>query len=185
MSSEGVDLKKRRFLTASTAVVGAVGVGFVAVPFIASWMPSERAKALGAPEEADISNLEPGALLRLKWRGKVTWVVRRTEQNLADLAGLDGLAGRSEFGRRDPAAAVLQERDPVDQARICRAGRYLHPPGLLADLPPGSGPGRSRARLEGWFFLCLPWFDIRSRRACLQWRPGADQPGGAAAPVPV
>ena len=48
MSSEGVDLKKRRFLTASTAVVGAVGAGFVAVPFIASWNPSERAKALGA-----------------------------------------------------------------------------------------------------------------------------------------
>ena len=90
MSSEGVDLKKRRFLTASTAVVGAVGVGFVAVPFIASWNPSERAKALGAPEAADISNLEPGALLRLKWRGKVTWVVRRTEQNIADLKTLDG-----------------------------------------------------------------------------------------------
>ncbi len=89
MSSEGVDLKKRRFLTASTAVVGAVGAGFVAVPFIASWMPSERAKALGAPEEADISKLEPGALLRLKWRGKVTWVVRRTEQNIADLKTLD------------------------------------------------------------------------------------------------
>jgi len=89
MSSEGVDLKKRRFLTASTAVVGAVGVGFVAVPFIASWNPSERAKALGAPEEADISKLEPGALLRLKWRGKVTWVVRRTEQNIADLKTLN------------------------------------------------------------------------------------------------
>jgi len=89
MSSEGVDLKKRRFLTASTAVVGAVGVGFAAVPFIASWLPSERAKALGAPEAADISKLEPGALLRLKWRGKVTWVVRRTEQNIADLKTLD------------------------------------------------------------------------------------------------
>ena len=90
MSAEGVDLKKRRFLTATTAVVGAVGVGFAAVPFIASWNPSERAKALGAPEEADISKLEPGGLLRLKWRGKVCWVVRRTEQSLADLKTLDG-----------------------------------------------------------------------------------------------
>jgi ubiquinol-cytochrome c reductase iron-sulfur subunit len=90
MSSEGVDLKKRRFLTATTAVVGAVGVGFAAVPFIASWNPSERAKALGAPEEANISKLEPGALLRVKWRGKVTWVVRRTEQNIADLKTLEG-----------------------------------------------------------------------------------------------
>lgn len=89
MTAVGADLKKRRFLTAVTSVVGAVGVGFAAWPFLASWNPSERAKALGAPEEADISKLEPGGLLRVKWRGKVTWVVRRTEENLADLATLD------------------------------------------------------------------------------------------------
>jgi ubiquinol-cytochrome c reductase iron-sulfur subunit len=107
MSSEGVDLKKRRFLTASTAVVGAVGIGFVAVPFIASWNPSERAKALGAPEEADISKLEPGALLRLKWRGKVTWVVRRTEQNIADLKTLNSQLADpdSEVTTQQPAYA--------------------------------------------------------------------------------
>jgi len=85
MSAEGADLKKRRLLIAATSVVGAVGAGFAAVPFIASWLPSERAKALGAPEEADIGKLEPGALMRVKWRGKVCWVVHRTEQNLADL----------------------------------------------------------------------------------------------------
>jgi ubiquinol-cytochrome c reductase iron-sulfur subunit len=89
MSAEGVDLKKRRFLTAATSVVGAVGVGFAAVPFLASWQPSERAKALGAPEEADISKLELGGILRVKWRGKVCWVVHRTEQNLKDLPTLD------------------------------------------------------------------------------------------------
>ena len=89
MSSEGVDLKKRRFLTATTAVVGAVGVGFAAVPFIANWNPSARAKAAGAPEEADVSGLEEGGLLRVKWRGKVCWVVHRTEQMLEDLPSLD------------------------------------------------------------------------------------------------
>ena len=89
MTAVGVDLKKRRFLTAVTSVVGAVGVGFAAWPFLASWNPSERAKALGAPEEADISKLEPGELLRVKWRGKVTWVVHRTEENLKDLPTLD------------------------------------------------------------------------------------------------
>jgi ubiquinol-cytochrome c reductase iron-sulfur subunit len=88
-SQEGVDLKKRRFLTATTAVVGAVGVGFAAVPFIANWNPSQRAKAAGAPEEADISGLELGGLLRVKWRGKVCWVVHRTEQNIKDLPTLD------------------------------------------------------------------------------------------------
>jgi ubiquinol-cytochrome c reductase iron-sulfur subunit len=108
MSSEGVDLKKRRFLTASTAVVGAVGVGFAAVPFLASWAPSERAKALGAPEEADISKLEEGGLLRVSWRGKVVWVVRRTEKNLADLASLnDKLA--------DPNSEVASQQPPYAQ----------------------------------------------------------------------
>ena len=91
MSAEGVDLKKRRFLTAATAVVGAVGAGFAAVPFLASWQPSERAKALGAPEEADISKLEEGGILRVKWRGKVCWVVHRTAQNIKDLPTLDPL----------------------------------------------------------------------------------------------
>lgn len=104
MSAEGVDLKKRRFLTASTAVVGAIGAGFAAVPFLASWNPSERAKALGAPEEADISQLEPGGLLRVSWRGKVVWVVRRTEQNLTDLPTLtDRLADPdSEVASQQP-----------------------------------------------------------------------------------
>jgi len=108
MSAEGVDLKKRRFLTASTAVVGAVGVGFAAVPFLASWSPSERAKALGAPEEADISKLEAGGLLRVSWRGKVVWVVRRTEQNLADLTGMEAKLA-------DPASEVASQQPSYAQ----------------------------------------------------------------------
>ena len=90
MSAEGVDLRKRRFLTAATSVVGAVGVGFALVPFVASMQPSAKAKALGAPAEADISKLEPGQMLRVKWRGQPVWVVRRTPENLKDLAGLTG-----------------------------------------------------------------------------------------------
>jgi ubiquinol-cytochrome c reductase iron-sulfur subunit len=86
--SEGVDLKKRRFLTAATSVVGAVGVGFALVPFIASMQPSAKARALGAPAEADISKLEPGQMLRVKWRGQPVWVVYRTPENLKDLATL-------------------------------------------------------------------------------------------------
>ncbi len=85
MSAQGVDLKKRRMLITATAGVGAVGVGFALVPFISYWQPSARAKALGAPEEADISKLEEGALLRVKWRGKVCWIVNRSEQMLKDL----------------------------------------------------------------------------------------------------
>ena len=91
MSADGVDLKKRRLLTAATSVVGAVGAGYVVYPFLAAWVPSERAKAAGAPVEADISKIEPGQLLIVKWRGKPVWIVRRTEKNLADLPSLDDI----------------------------------------------------------------------------------------------
>ena len=89
MSADGVDLKKRRFLTAATSVVGAVGAGYVVYPFLAAWAPSEKAKAAGAPVEADIGKLEPGQMMRVKWRGKPVWIVHRTEQNLKDLASLE------------------------------------------------------------------------------------------------
>jgi len=75
-------------LTVAATAVGAVGVGFVAVPFVASMNPSARAKAMGAPVEADISKLEAGQLMRVKWRGKPVWVLSRTEQNLKDLTAL-------------------------------------------------------------------------------------------------
>ncbi len=89
MSGEGVDTSKRRFLTAAATVVGGIGAVYVAVPFVSSMMPSERAKAAGAPVEADISKLEPGQMLRFKWRGKPVWVVKRTDEMLAALPTLN------------------------------------------------------------------------------------------------
>jgi len=89
MSAQGVDKKRRRVLIAATSVVGAVGVGYVAVPFIASLNPSAKARAAGAPVDADIGKLEAGAILRVKWRGKPVWVVSRTEKMLAALPELD------------------------------------------------------------------------------------------------
>jgi ubiquinol-cytochrome c reductase iron-sulfur subunit len=88
-SAEGVDLKKRRMLTAVTSVVGAIGAVYVAVPFVESMEPSARAKAAGAPVEAEFSKLEEGQMLRVKWRGKPVWLVSRTKQMLADLPTLD------------------------------------------------------------------------------------------------
>ena len=85
MSTDTVDNGKRRFLVTSTSVIGAVGAGFVAVPFVASWMPSERAKNAGAPIEADISRLEEGRMLTVEWQSKPVWIVRRSEKTLADL----------------------------------------------------------------------------------------------------
>ena len=84
--SDVVDQGRRRLLTAATALTGTVGAVFAAAPFLASWKPNARAKALGAPIEIDISKLEPGAMLKVEWRGKPVWIVRRTPEMLQQLA---------------------------------------------------------------------------------------------------
>ena len=125
--SEGADLKKRRFLTATTSVIGAVGVIGVAVPFISSWQPSARAKAAGAPVEADISKLGPGELLRVKWRGKPVWVLRRTEKNLADLSTLDPKLA-------DPKSDQPQQPEYAKNAHRSRKPEYLVAIGICTHL---------------------------------------------------
>ncbi|RYU56942.1 ubiquinol-cytochrome c reductase iron-sulfur subunit [Methylolobus aquaticus] len=84
--TDDIDNRKRRFLTQSAAVVGAIGAGFAVTPFLASMQPSAKARASGAPVEVDISRLEPGQLIRVMWRGKPVWVLRRTPEALATLA---------------------------------------------------------------------------------------------------
>lgn len=108
MSSEGVDRSKRRFLTAATSVVGGVGAAFVAVPFLASFQPSAKAQAIGAPVEVDISKLEPGQLLTVQWRGKPVWIVYRTKEMLAALPTLDGQLRdpRSQNAEMQPSYAA-------------------------------------------------------------------------------
>ncbi|MDB3972218.1 ubiquinol-cytochrome c reductase iron-sulfur subunit [Candidatus Thioglobus sp.] len=91
MSEQEIDLKKRRFLTSATSVVGAVGVGFVMVPFLSSWMPSARAKAAGAPVDVDISKLEDGQLVRVLWRKKPVWVFKRDKDTVARLDTLNSV----------------------------------------------------------------------------------------------
>ena len=86
MSSDGVDNSRRRFLTAGTVVVGAIGTAAVAVPFIKSWSPSAKARSAGAPVKADISKMELGQQVVFKWRGKPVWVVRRDTKALATLS---------------------------------------------------------------------------------------------------
>lgn len=88
-SNQPVNTGRRRFLTATTAVVGAVGAGFVAVPFIKSWNPSARAKLAGAPVIADISALGEGQRLIFEWRGQPIWIVRRSPAVLTALPTLD------------------------------------------------------------------------------------------------
>ncbi len=109
MSEQQIDLKKRRFLTGATSVVGAVGVGFVAWPFVSSWMPSARAKAAGAPVDVDISKLEEGQLVRVLWRKKPVWIFKRDKTALTDLGSLDGILA-------DPASNENQQPEYAKNA---------------------------------------------------------------------
>ena len=102
MSGEGcVDCGRRRLIVA-TAAVGGVGAIAGAVPFVASMLPSERAKAAGAPVEADVSNLAPGQMMTVEWRGKPVWIVNRTAEMLETLPKLDGSVA-------DPQSKVEQQ----------------------------------------------------------------------------
>ncbi len=111
MSEQDVDKSRRRFLTAATTVVGAIGAGVAVVPFVGSMMPSARALSAGAPVEVDISKLEPGRRLVIEWRKKPVWVVHRTKQNLEDLAKLEGkLADVESNSSQQPAYAKNKHR---------------------------------------------------------------------------
>ena len=89
MNQEGVDKSKRQFLTSALSVVGAVGTGYLAVPFLSQMRPSAKAMAAGAPVEVDISKMETGQLIRVAWRGKPVWILNRTPEVMATLATLD------------------------------------------------------------------------------------------------
>jgi ubiquinol-cytochrome c reductase iron-sulfur subunit len=89
--SEEVDHSRRRLLTAATVGTGVIGVAFAAIPFLASWKPSARAKALGAPVEVDASKLEAGQMLKVVWRGQAVFVVRRVKGVVDQLGGHDDM----------------------------------------------------------------------------------------------
>jgi len=151
MSAQGVDNKRRRVLVAATGVVGAIGAGYVAVPFIASMNPSAKARAAGAPVEADIGKLDPGAMLRVKWRGKPVWVVHRTEEMLSALPELDQLLA-------DPdSAASAQPESCRNRARSIQP-RYLVAVGICTHLGcsptyrPEVAPADLGAEWKGGFF---------------------------------
>ncbi len=81
-----VDQDKRKFLIAATACTGAIGAAAVAIPFVGSMLPSERAKAAGAPVEVDISKIAPGSMMTAEWRGQPVWILNRTDAMTAELA---------------------------------------------------------------------------------------------------
>lgn len=100
--TEDASQSRRHFLAVATTVTGVVGLAFVATPFVASFKPSTRARALGAPVEIDISKLDAGSMVRVVWRGQPVWVLRRGPEMLERLE-----AQKSDL--KDPeSAASLQ-----------------------------------------------------------------------------
>lgn len=105
MNGEVVNESRRKFLLGATSVVGGAGVVGAAVPFVASWQPSAKAKAAGAPVKVNISKLEPGARMVVEWRGKPVYIVRRTEESLAAInaLGTDILRDADSVEAKQPA----------------------------------------------------------------------------------
>ena len=109
--TDEVNHSRRKFLIGATGVVGAVGAGFVAVPFVTSMQPSAKAQAAGAPVEADISKLEPGQKVNVEWRGKPVWIVRRTEEAIKDIEA-------TTSGLRDPNSEVADQQPKYAQNTV-------------------------------------------------------------------
>mgnify|MGYP001344794878 FL=1 len=116
MTNEEVNTGRRRFLTATTAVVGAVGAGFAAVPFIKSWSPSARARFAGAPVSQDIGALVEGQQLVINWRGQPIFIARRSTAMLDTMKSLDALLA-------DPGSANVDQQPKYAQ----NASRSIKP----------------------------------------------------------
>lgn len=118
MSEEHVDHSRRHFLLVATTVTGVAGAALTAVPFLASWKPSARAQALGAPVDADVSKLEAGSIVKVNWRGQAIFIVRRTAEMLATLATpavLDGLRDPDSNESEQPQYAKNPTRALKDE----------------------------------------------------------------------
>lgn len=102
MDNHEINNGRRRFLILATSGAGGVAALGVATPFVASFFPSEKAKAAGAAVEIDVSKIESGQMMTAEWQGKPIWVVNRTAQQLKDLKALDGAVS-------DPKSEVEQQ----------------------------------------------------------------------------
>ncbi|HEY6922745.1 MAG TPA: ubiquinol-cytochrome c reductase iron-sulfur subunit [Steroidobacteraceae bacterium] len=118
VADEGADLSRRKFLTNATIATGVVGAAFVAVPFVESWTPSERARALGAPTELDISKIDPGQMTIVTWRRQPIYVVRRTPEMVQHIQGHDG-------DLKDPNSAESKQPEYAKNAMRSRKAEYL------------------------------------------------------------
>jgi len=111
MSGDGVDKQRRYFLIGATSVVGGIGIVGAAVPFVGSWAPSAKARALGAPVTVDISKLEPGAMLGPipAWRGQPIFILNRTPEMLKQIEAVDDSRADPDSDRDQQPAYAKNE----------------------------------------------------------------------------
>ena len=112
---EGINVQRRRVLIATTAVIGAAGVAAVATPFVNSWTPSAKAEAAGAAVNQDISAIEEGQMIVVKYRGKPVYIVKRTEEMVASLAPVEKMlldAGSDESSQPEYCKNQTRSLEP-------------------------------------------------------------------------
>ncbi len=164
MSDGEVDLGRRRLLTVATSVTAGIGAAALAAPFVMSFKPSARAKAVGAPVKVDISKLEMGSMLRVEWRGKPVYIVRRTAQALDTLSRVTSELYDPESDQSDqPAYAknVARSRDPE---LLVMLGVCTHLGCAPEFLPEVGSPGADNKDLVGFLCACHgSKFDIAGR----------------------
>ena len=175
-----IDRNRRHFLTVATVVTGAVGAGFAAIPFLSSLQPSARAQALGAPVEVPIGSLEPGEMVRVLWRGRLVFVLRRDEGMLTRLQeNLDQLDDpNSEVVEQQPDYTANETRS-VKPEYLVVEGSCTH----LGCAPLEDFEVRPSENWGGGFFCPLSRIEVRPGRARLQGCSGTHEPAGSAAPV--
>ena len=146
-----VDQRKRRLLIGATTAVGSAGAVAVAVPFLWSLWPSERAKAAGAPVEVDVSKLEPGQKINVEWRGKVVWVINRTPEMLQNLPKLDPVLADPNSNYSQQPADCKNEHRSIKPELFIAVGICTHL-GCSPTYRPEVGPPDLGAEWLGGFF---------------------------------
>lgn len=162
--TDDVDRNRRHFLTIATAVTGGAGIALAAIPFLSSLKPSARAQALGAPVEVPLASLEPGAMIKVEWRGRLIYIVRRTKEMLARL---DGAKDKDLLRDPDSKVATQQPAFAVNDTRSLKP-EYLVVEGVCTHL--GCAPlpefqvGPSTDWYGGFFCPCHgSKFDLSGR----------------------
>lgn len=159
-----VDHSKRRWLFAATTAAGGVAAAGVGAPFVLSLMPSERAKAAGAPIEVDIGEIAPGTMISVEWQGKPVWIVHRTKQML-------DLLPKHNADLADPASSVPQQPDYCNNSTRSIKPEFLVVLGICTHLgcsptfrPEVAPPDLGEKWSGGWFCSCHgSRFDLAAR----------------------